>query len=176
MQPTQGLQWELATSLNGVCPYSRWTGSSGQMLEHQPLLPFSIMPPAKPPTRAPSSSSALAGPESSRPIFRSEMKRMNIDAAMTKPYSLSHFGAVSAAREVEHARRLVRRGQRADVAPQPRRHEPDERQHGDDELPQDEEPVVGDDHERHGEPDGAEQRDDADRLPGPTGRRLGICV
>ena len=66
------------------------------MLEHQPLLPFRIIPPVKPPTRAPSSSSALAGPESSRPIFRSEMKRMNIVAAMTKPYSLSHWGAVSA--------------------------------------------------------------------------------
>jgi hypothetical protein len=66
------------------------------MLEHQPLLPFSITPPAKPPTSAPSSSRALAGPESSSPTFRSVMKRTNIAAAITKPYSFSQAGAGSA--------------------------------------------------------------------------------
>ena len=96
MHPTQGVQCELATSLYGVWPYSRWIGSSGQIEEHHPLLPFSSMPPMKPPVSAPSSSSALAGPESSRPTLRSETKRMNIPAAITKPYSLSQSGAVSA--------------------------------------------------------------------------------
>ena len=96
MQPTQGVQCELATSLYGVWPYSRWIGSSGQIDEHQPLLPLSSMPPTKPPDSAPSRSSALAGPESSRPILRSETNRMKRPAAITKPYSFSHAGAVSA--------------------------------------------------------------------------------
>ncbi len=96
MQPTHGVQCEFATSLYGVCPYSRWIGSSGQIDEHQPLLPLSATPPTKPPPSAPSSSSALAGPESSSPTLRSDTNTMNRPAAITKPYSFSHAGAVSA--------------------------------------------------------------------------------
>ncbi len=48
----------------------------------------------KPPESANSSSSALAGPESSSPTFRSDTKAMNMAAAMTKPHSFSHAGAV----------------------------------------------------------------------------------
>jgi hypothetical protein len=96
VQPTQGVQCELATSLYGVCPYSRWMGSSGQIDEHQPLFPLRSIPPTKPPDSAASSSSALAGPESSRPILRSDTNTMNRPAAITNPYSFSHAGAVSA--------------------------------------------------------------------------------
>ena len=39
----------------------RCTGSSGQIVEHQPLLPFRNMPPVNAPAIAPSSSSALSG-------------------------------------------------------------------------------------------------------------------
>ncbi len=37
----------------------RWTGSSGQIVEHQPLLPLRNMPPVNAAVIAPSSSSAL---------------------------------------------------------------------------------------------------------------------
>jgi hypothetical protein len=49
----------------------RWTGSSGHIVEHQPLLPFRNMPPTNPPVIAPRSSSALNGPLSSSPSLRS---------------------------------------------------------------------------------------------------------
>jgi hypothetical protein len=61
----------------------RWTGSSGQMVEHQPLLPLSTMPPVKPAVIAPISSSALHGPESSIPSLRSATKPMNRLNAIT---------------------------------------------------------------------------------------------
>ena len=41
VQPRHGRQCELGTFANGVCPYSRWTGSIGHSEEHQPLLPLS---------------------------------------------------------------------------------------------------------------------------------------
>ena len=61
----------------------RCTGSSGQTVEHQPLLPLSTIPPANAPAIAPSSSSALSGPVSSSPTLRRITKPMNPLMAMT---------------------------------------------------------------------------------------------
>jgi hypothetical protein len=61
----------------------RCTGSSGHIVEHQPLLPFRNMPPMKPPVIAPSSSSALNGPLSSSPSLRSATNEMNSVIAIT---------------------------------------------------------------------------------------------
>ena len=47
MQPTQGWQWLLGTFTNGVWPYTRCSGSSGQMLLHHPLLPLNAIPATK---------------------------------------------------------------------------------------------------------------------------------
>ena len=102
---------------------------------------------------------------------------MNIPAAITKPYSLSQAGAVSA------LDRPSTRGVWFDAeSGQTLRHSPGTTSHssgsdGDDELPQHEQAVVGGDDERHGEADRAEQGSDADA---PARRRpadaSGICV
>ena len=61
----------------------RCTGSSGHIVEHQPLLPFRTMPPKKAPVIEPSSSSADSGPLSSSPTLRRITKPTKAVIAIT---------------------------------------------------------------------------------------------
>jgi hypothetical protein len=69
------------------------------------------------------------------------------------------------AREPERARRLVGRGQRADVAPQPGRDQEQRGQHRDHELPHHEQAVVGGDDQQPCDHERGDQAADADRPP-----------
>ena len=96
MHPTHGRQWLFGTPTNGVCPYSRCTGNSGQMVEHHPLLPFNSHPPTAAPTATAPSRPARATPVSLNQIFRPITAPTKMPVARTYPYSASQRGAVAA--------------------------------------------------------------------------------
>ena len=96
MQPRQGSQWLLATFTNGVWPYTRCSGSSGQMLLHQPLLPLNVTPAMKAVSMASESSTPVAVPLVLNKAIRALVIPKNSTIEMTTPYRRSQSGGVNA--------------------------------------------------------------------------------
>ena len=98
----------------------RCTGSSGQIELHQPLLPLNTTPPTIAPTSEAPINTAVATPLVFSSGLREATSRMNAIIPTTGAYSRYQSGIVSP--RVKWNRRGVwlERGQRAEVAPQPR--------------------------------------------------------
>ena len=72
----------------------RWTGSSGQIELHQPLLPLNTIPPIIAPTSEPPISAAVATPLVFNSGWREATKRMNATMPTTGAYSRNQSGGV----------------------------------------------------------------------------------
>ncbi len=86
----------MGTLANGVWPYTRCSGSSGQTLLHHPLLPLNVTP-AKKADRIVSESSTLRpAPLALKKAMRVLVMPKNKTIEMRTPYLRNHSGAVNA--------------------------------------------------------------------------------
>ena len=153
--------------MNGVCPYTRCTGSNGQMLEHHPLFPFRSQPPIAAPTATTPRTIASAGPLSLNQIFRPITMATNVRAREDVPVLGEPAGRRRCSRHPEVARGLVQRGERADVAPGSWRNQEDEREDRDQHAPEQRQRVGRMDDSRHRDRDERSDAAEADHVPRP---------
>ena len=95
MHPTHGWQWLLGTFANGVWPYTRCSGSSGQMLVHHPLFPLNVSPAKKALMIVSVSSTLSPAPLLLKKAMRVLVMPKNKTIEMRAPYRRSQSGAVS---------------------------------------------------------------------------------
>ena len=96
-----------------------------------------------------------------------EDRQADDDAVFAQPPGQRH-----PAREAEQPRRLVEGGHRADVAPQPRRDEEEQRQHRQHEAPPDGERQLGHDQQRHNQRQRCRYTEQPQQVPNPQRHRL----